>query len=288
MCRRMLREPMPHRAGEGNVVVVRGLSHRIIGVVAGAVALAAGGITAAPAASATNLVDVLDNPSYWQPGNQADIIQFVNMSYGSSHPRYSTHRVDVLLDDGGKPLPGTTYLKLTTNFAALSGTTTQDEFVSAVALPAGVTVADSAATPIFCRIAPNALLSDTAVPFQPVTDGTCRQGVKALGNNSFAVNDKVLNRGDVWEIYVPVTSGRAMSASEGAPSALEFRVTNAHKDATEPAVAVATNNLTVGAPAAGSASASTSRAGARCAKAGLHSGAFKCAKVKGKLVWKRA
>lgn len=270
------------------MVVVRGRMQRLIGGLAVAVGLVAGGIAGAPGASATDLINVLDNPNYWQSGNQADIIQFINMSYGSSHPRYSTHRVDVLLDDGGKPLPGTTYLKLTTNFSVISGTTSQDEFVSAVALPAGVTVADSASTPIFCRIAPNALYSDAAVPFQLVTDGTCRQGVKALGNNAFAVNDKVLNRGDVWEVYVPVSAGKAMSASQGAASALEFRVTNANKDATEPAVAVAMNNLTIGAPAAGGGVATAAKAGARCGKAGLHYGALKCAKVKGKLIWKRA
>lgn len=259
----------------------------------------AGALIGAPAASATNLSDVLDNPAYWQPGNQADIIQWVNMSYGSSHPRYSTHRIDVLLDDGGRPLDGVTYLKLTTNFSAISGTTSQDEFVSGVRLPAGVRVADSDATPIFCRIAPNALFADGNVPFQMVADSSCRQGVKDVGNNTFAVNDKVLNRGDVWEVYVPVVSSRAISPSEGAGAAVSFVVTNANKDATEPSVAEATNLLTIGAPstsstsstasgaAAGAPASAKAKVGARCAKSGARSAGLTCVKVKGKLVWKR-
>ena len=131
-----------------------------------AAALTGAAVVGAAPAQATDLGDVLDNPAYWQPGNQADIIQWINMASGSTHPRYSTHRIDVLLDDGGRPVPGTTYLKLTTNFSAISGTTSQDEFVSGVRLPAGVTITDTAATPIFCRIAPNGLFSDNPVPFQ--------------------------------------------------------------------------------------------------------------------------
>ncbi len=259
----------------------------VVSVIAGV------GIAAATPASAANFTDVLDNPAYWQSGNQADIIQWINMSYGSSHPRYSTHRVDVLLDDGGRPVDGVTYLKLTTNFSAISGTTSQDEFVSAVHLPAGARIIDTANTPIFCRIAPNGLFSDAPVPFQPVVDGTCRQGVKDLGGNTFAVNDKVLNRGDIWEIYVPVAATRAMSAADGAGSAVSFRVTNAHKDATEPDVAEATNNLTIGAPLSGSSGASAgvaassgAKAGAVCAKAGMKASGLTCVKARGRLIWK--
>jgi hypothetical protein len=254
------------------------------GLAAGAVVTA--GLVLAPSASATDLSNVLDNPSYWQSGEQADIVQWVNMSYGSSHPRYSTHRVDVLLGDGGQPLPGTTYLKLTTNFSVISGTTAQDEFVSAVRLPAGVRISDTAKTPIFCRIAPNALFSDATVPFQFVTDGTCRQGVKDLGNSTYFVNDKVLNRGDVWEVYVPVVADRAFSPADGA--AISFVVTNATKDATEPDVAEATNVLTIGAPGASTGSTgSSTKAGARCSKAGAKSGSLVCKKAGGKLVWKK-
>lgn len=249
-------------------------------------ALAGGAVVTAPAASASDLSNVLDNPAYWQAGEQADVLQWINMSYGSSHPRYSTHRVDVLLDDGGRALPGTTYLKLTTNFPVISGTVAQDEFVSAVTLPAGVRITDTKATPIFCRIAPNGLLSDTPVPFQFVTDGTCRQAPKALGGNTFAVNDKVLNRGDIWEVYVPVTSDRALGVGDGAAALVQFGSTHANQDATEPAVAVASNLLTIGAGGP-SASSGGAVAGAKCSKAGKRAGALKCVKVKGKLVWKR-
>lgn len=263
-------------------------------------ALTAGGVLSAPAASATDLSSVLDNPNYWAQGDQADVIQWINMASGSSHPRYSTHRVEVLLDDGGQPVAGTTYLRLVTNFPVISGTVAQDEFVSAVTLPAGVRITDSQATPIFCRIAPNGLFSDTPVPFQMVVDGTCRQQPQSLGNNSFAVNDKVLNRGDIWEVYIPVTSDRAMGPANGAGALVQFSSTHANKDATEPDVAVASNFLTIGAPTAASAAAAASAsapsraaasgatAGARCAKVGKRSGALKCAKVKGKLIWRRA
>ncbi|MEY4137650.1 MAG: hypothetical protein RL205_1778 [Actinomycetota bacterium] len=251
-----------------------------------ATALAGGTLITAPAASATDMSAVLDNPAYWQAGDQADVIQFINMSYGASHPRYSTHRVDVLLDDGGRPVSGTTYLKLTTNFPVISGTVTQDEFVSAVTLPAGVRIVDSQSSPIFCRIAPNGLFSDSPVPFQLVVDGTCRQKPKDLGGNTFAVNDKVLNRGDIWEVYVPVTSDRAWGAADGAAAAVKFGSTHANSDATEPAVAIATNILTVGAPTKSASSGIA--AGTKCSKAGQRTGSLKCARSKGKLVWKRA
>ena len=247
-------------------------------------ALTGAAVVGAALAQATDLGDVLDNPAYWQAGNQADIIQWINMASGSTHPRYSTHRIDVLLDDGGRPVPGTTYLKLTTNFSAISGTTSQDEFVSGVRLPAGVTITDTSATPIFCRIAPNGLFSDNPVPFQLVTDGTCRQGVKDLGNRTYAVNDTVLKRGDIWEIYVPVRSTHALSPADGA--AVSFLATNAHKDATEPEVAEATNVLTVGAPSA-SSGAAAAKAGGSCSAKGAKTGTLTCVKSKGKLVWKR-
>ena len=128
------------------------------------------------------------------------------------------------------------------------------------------------------------------MPFQIVTDGTCRQQPKDLGDNTFAVNDKVLNRGDIWEVYIPVTTDRAMGASDGAAAAVAFASTHANKDATDPAVAIATNILTIGAPSKSSSwsSAAAPRAGAKCVKVGQRSGALKCVKAKGRLAWKRA
>ena len=163
--------------------------------------------------------------------------------------------------------------------------------MSAVHLPSGARIVDSSRTPIFCRIAPNGLFSDAPVPFQMVSDGTCRQGVKDLGGNIFAVNDKVLNRGDIWEIYVPVAVDHAMSAADGASAAVSFLATNANKDATEPNVAEATNLLTIGAPVAGSSGGSSVgagvKAGAACARAGMKAFGLTCVKAHGRLVWKR-
>lgn len=276
------------------------LPRRLAGALActsGAV-IAAATLATAPAAQAAS--SILDNPALWVPGDQADIVQWINMSSGSSHPRYSTHRVEFLYNtQTGEAAPANSpeYIRLVTNFAAISGTTQQDTFVLGVKLPAGAHIQDDKNSPIFCRLAPGGLLTDGAPQFQTVTDGTCRQGLKDVGNGVQAVNARTLNRGDIWEVYVPIVVDHPLSgAASGDASLVQFVATNANKDATEPDVAVASNHLIIGpagtAPAPSLAgatgAASAPRAGTRCTKAGAHASGMRCAKSHGRLVWRAA
>jgi hypothetical protein len=282
------------------------MSRRAVGSLTCSLVLsvAAGFIVAAPPADAAPS-PILDNPAMWVQGDQADIVQWINMVSGSSHPRYSTHRVEFLYNtQTGEAAAANApeYIRLVTNFAAISGTTQQDTFVLGVKLPAGVRIQDDAKSPLFCRLAPGGLLSDGPVQFQTVTDSTCRQGIKDVGNGVAALNTRTLNRGDIWEVYVPIVVDHPLSgADSGDASLVQFLATHANKDATEPDVAVATNHLIIGPAGAATGNAlsasatsgtvaagSAPRMNSRCVKAGTTKGGMTCVKSRGRLVWHRA
>lgn len=279
---------------------MRGL-RRVLTTATAAVALVAAGSIAAPAAHADAITNLTDDPSLWVFSDVADIYQWINTASSSTHPRYSTHRIGVLYDTKAheaSPAGTATYLRLQTNFSEISGGADSDTFTSAIRLPAGVTIDSNGSIPMFCRYSPGALFlpDGTAPQTQTVTDGNCVQKTMDLGQGVTVVNTVTLQRGDIWEVYVPVISQRQLDgAASGDAAKVDFLATHGRTDmATLNDVATATTYLYAGAPKARPAAnaggtspaAASAKAGKRCAKAGAHSGSLKCVKKGSRLVWR--
>lgn len=277
-------------------------ARKLIATATACLAITTMGLTIAPTAHADAVTDLTDNPSLWSYSDNADIYQWINTSTSSTHPRYSIHRVGYLYDSAANeavPAGSPTYLRLVTSFTEISGGADKDTFTSAVRLPAGVRISNSSKAPMFCRYAPGGMLQPQGVEptWQTVTDGNCRQSPTEVGQGITAVNSVTLQRGDMWEVYLPIVVDKQLAGeASGDVAKVEFLATHERKDmATLNDVATATVYLKSGPPSASTPGASaigsstaTAKAGQRCGKAGAHSGSLTCVKKKGKLTWRRA